>query len=262
MRCEILLPDKISRRGRLILSAMAECAAAAGIECQVTQQYEGNAPWLMSYGLGHVERRVGIEKHKQRGGRVIGWDLGYWDRETKMRLTIDHDHPQHLISSRPASRFQDSNLRLQDHYDPAGPILLVGLGKKSRAAHHIRGLNWELTKLQQIRATYPASRILYRPKKPERLPGCASIDGPIETALRGAALVVCHHSNVAVDACFAGIPVVCEDGAAAALYGNDLGNPKTPSTAERLSFLQNLAWWQWAPTEAIEAWNFIKANCV
>ena len=120
-------------------------------------------------------------------------------------------------------------------------------------------MEWEHRILAQVHSAYPGARILYRSKRPEHFDGCPSIDGSIEQALKGASLVVCHHSNVAVDACIAGIPVVCADGAAAALYNNDLLNPVTPSFEERLRFLRNLAWWQWHPSEAKKAWTFIKA---
>lgn len=76
---------------------------------------------------------------------------------------------------------------------------------------------------------------------------------PIDEALRGASLVVCRHSNVAVDACVAGIPVECDDGAAAALYR---GNPN-PTREQRAEFLRRLTFWEWRPDEAAQAWDWI-----
>ena len=72
--------------------------------------------------------------------------------------------------------------------------------------------------------------------------------------MKGASLVVCSHSNVAVDACIAGIPVDCTDGAALALYKDN----QNPTVERRLEFLRSLAWWQWSTREAPQAWEFIK----
>jgi hypothetical protein len=111
--------------------------------------------------------------------------------------------------------------------------------------------------LAKLRKRFPDRRIAYRPKRIEtELPNCSSLAGDIADAIRGSSLVVCSHSNVAVDACFAGIPVECEDGATLALYRD---NP-SPTREQRLEFLRSLAWWNWSVTEASEAWKFIRAQ--
>src|SRR5207247_6184250 len=121
---------------------------------------------------------------------------------------------------------------------------------------------WERAALLRIRRVYPVRPIIYRPKNEDGtiLPGTRKMAGmPIEQVLRRASLVMCRHSNVAVDACIAGVPAVCEDGAASWLYNNDLENPTNPTYEQRLRFLRNLAWWQWRPTEAAQCWQFLLA---
>lgn len=253
MECEVLLPH-IARRGRAMLEAMI---AAAPIRCHVTEQYEGRAAMLMSYGLGHRVRRQWTSAHVENGGKLVGWDMGYWDRDHTMRVTVGGDHPK-ALPDMPATR---SVPTLREDCDPSGPIILVGMGRKSREQFGLWGQQWELRTLAAIRAAYPGRRVLYRPKKPEQMPGVEIAEGEIADVLRGASLVVCRHSNVAVDACVAGVPVVCEDGAARALYGSDLAAPVIPSVAQRQRFLENLAWWQWLPTEAREAWRFLLTVC-
>lgn len=257
MDCEVLICSGTASRGSIMLAAMVAAAHQAGMNCLVDDQYRARSKWLMTYGLGHTERRKWVDAHLQNGGRLIGWDLGYWDRSQSMRLTIDADHPQRLLHDFGKERFERSALQLRNDYDAFGPIVLVGLGRKQRAALHDSTMRWESNKLKQIRAAYPDKQILYRPKRTENLRGVKSVSGSIEQVLKGASLIVCRHSNVAVDACFAGIPVVCEDGIAAALYENDLLHPVNPDIRARLQFLQNVAWWQWKPSEAVEAWNFI-----
>lgn len=235
-----------------MLRAMIEAAPKVGVRCIVTEKYRGRSQWLMSYGLGHPERRKWTDAHVAGGGRLVGWDMGYWERDESMRLSLDGQHPNRLPDM-PPDRWDAAGIALRDDYHPSGPVVLVGMGRKSRIQFGLRGPEWELAALSRL----AGREVVYRPKKPETLPGCRSIYGPIEDALRGASLVVCRHSNVAVDACIAGIPVVCEDGAAALLYGRDIENPINPGAEQRRRFLQNLAWWQWKPNEAVQAWRFL-----
>lgn len=255
---EIILSPDMVRRGQKILSALICAASSAGVRAIVNDSYRKAAPVLMTYGIGHRERRQWVAKHREAGGRVIAWDLGYWDRDVpvafNMRCTIDDDHPWRLIRPEDPGRFDVQGIRLRDDHDPAGPIVLCGLGPKQRAYKGIPGQTWEIEKLADLRARFPGRTILYRPKRDEpTLPGCPLAVGPIDQVIRGASLVVCAHSNVAVDACIAGVPVECEDGAAFALYRNNLA----PSEDERIGFLRSLAWWQWKPHEARHAWKYL-----
>lgn len=259
MRCEVIIAQDMSLRAKKMLHAMVAGADEAGVEVEVVKEYQGNHQVLMTYGLGHPLRRGWQERHKAGGGRLIGWDLGYWHRDVpqrfSMRVSLDDDHPYRWIRPEPPSRWDAARIALRNDADPAGPIILVGLGRKQRWVMGLEGQAWEQRTWSRLRKHYPGRKILWRPKKPEPLGGLVSCYGPpIEQVLRGASLVVCHHSNVAVDACIAGIPVECEDGAAFALYRN---NP-SPSIQEREEFLQSLAWWQWTPQEAVAAWAYLK----
>lgn len=244
----------------MMLRAMLK-TAPKGIRCHAVPAYTGTRRLLMTYGTGHPERRPLWQAHVASGGRMIGWDLGYWARKTPgdpaMRLTIDADHPQAHVAPEDGARWAAAGIALRDDYAPRGHIVLAGMGWKSR---RIRTGDWEADMLARIRAAYPDRRVVYKPKRVDD-PKPAGVDeiafGTIEQALRGAALLVCRHSNVAVDACIAGVPAVCEDGIAAALYGADLAHPVRPSPARRLRFLESVAWWQYKPSEARLAWAFL-----
>lgn len=262
MRCEVLLdPVGLASRGRKMLEAMIAAAPDAGVEVIVNSEWKRAAPVLMSYGLGHMTRRAWTREHVRTGGRLIGWDLGYWNRDVpvrfNMRLTLDEEHPHRWIGPEAPERFDAAGIVLREDYSAAGPIVLVGLGRKQRRHKGHPGLAWEMAKLQELRKRFKGRRIVYRPKRLEAgLPGVATATGAIEDVLRGASLVVTAHSNVAIDACIAGVPVECDDGAAFALYR---GNPN-PNREQRRAFLQSLAWWQWSPVEALQAWEFIKSK--
>lgn len=261
--CEVLIDHDMVDRGARMIDAMMTHAPKS-IKIRPTTVYRGDSELLLTYGTGHLIRRPWWKQHRKSGRHCIGLDLGYWNRKSpdplghSMRITIDEDHPQKLIRPEPPERFDNDKIRLREDYRANGPVILVGLGIKTARALGYSALQWERSKFLQIRAQYPLSRILFRPKRSSdgSIRGVMTVAGEIESVLKGASLVVCRHSNVAVDACIAGIPVICEDGAAFALYEN---NPN-PSRAERLEFLRSLAHWQYKPAEASLAWEFILRN--
>lgn len=223
----------------------------------ITDKYRGDRDWLILYGVGAPERDEARKKHLASGRHVLMWDLAYFHRQRYLRCSIDHDHPQQWFDSMGeeygTNRWATFAVSLREDYDPSGHIILVGLGRKSRSYLHEE--LWEQQRLADLRQRFPNADILYRPK-----PGSPSVkldcrvdaDSPIENLLRGAALVSCRHSNVAVDAAVAGVPFECVDGAAMWLQGK-------PYTREnRLAFLHKLAWWQWLPSEAMRAWRFVQ----
>lgn len=253
--CEILIDAPMAKRGRAMLCAMA---SANQRTAAVTDKYAGRHGLLMLYGAGLESRRAATLAHLGAGGRVASWDLGYWDREVALRLSLDglHPDPGHLAMA-PATGARGPARTLREDANPAGPILLVGLGKKSEALYRLGHLEWERRTLAALRLRFPGRAIAWRPKgkRPEPLEGTVSRwDMPIEHALWGCSLVVCRHSNVAVDAAIAGVPVECEGGAAAALFGD---NPR-PTRPQRAEFLRRLGWWNWSPSEAADAWVWIR----
>ena len=260
MECEVLLTPDMSRRGHRMLTAMCETAHAFGVKVHVSEVWRKKAPVLMTYGLGHMVRRHWTEAHQRNGGQIVGWDLGYWDRESKaickMRVTVNADHPWRMIAPESPERFAESNIDLRDDYDPRGHIVVVGMGRKQRNWKGLGHQDWERAKIKALREEFPRRQIFYRPKRPERIHGVNNIGGPIEEVLKHASLVVCHHSNVAVDACIAGVPVRCDDGAAYALYRIT----ENPTRSQRLAFLESLAHWQYSQLEAAQAWPFLKAK--
>lgn len=249
---EMLIASPISSRGEKMMRAMASCAPQGSV---VTQRYTGGHDTLMIYGPGAPVRIEQATQHRKSGGHVIMFDLSYWDREHSMRVSIDHLHPTpEQLASVPSTGRRDFKLR-QDA-DPDGPILLIGLGSKSNVAYGYDPLEWESKTLQRIRNEYPGRSVHWRPKgaRAIKLPGTILRHGmPIEKALRGCSLVVCRHSNVAVDACIAGIPVDCDAGAAYSLYRDDT----TPTAAARKQFLQRLSWFNWGFKEAPQCWKWL-----
>lgn len=256
---EILRGKRPPRDGEAILVAMTAAVRAAGAPPLQTSTPKGESDLLMLFGVGVPAHDRARRQQIARGGKALLWDLGYFASAKArgyVRFSIDRDHPQHLMDRVPAdpSRFLQHNIELREDAHPDGPIILVGLGMKARA--YLGHTNWEERTFSALARRFPGRRIVYRPKRPEdqvRLPCERAPAVPIEEVLRGASLVVCRHSNVAIDAAIAGVPFEAEDGAAMWL------KQRAFTPANRLEFLQRLAWFQWHPTEARAAWNFIRS---
>lgn len=244
---EILLDGPVSQRGQRMLHAMRDAIPGA----HITRGYHGSDRILIMYGAGTAHRQAVLAQHLARKGRALCWDLGYWDRADAMRVALDGLHP--TAAHLELSHGQRRSFTLREDADPAGPVLLVGLGDKSARMLGLQPQQWERKQLVALKGR----RVIYRPKgrAAPYLEGAETSMHPrIEDALRGVSMVVCRHSNVAVDACVAGVPVQCSGGAALALYCNG----SNPGQNQRMDFLHRLSWWEWKPSEAAQAWQFLR----
>lgn len=255
---DVLIPQAMRHRPTAFLNALCSGAQVASVDAQPMVRYHPRpGSVLVTYGLGGRDRLPHAQEHQRRGGRFVAFDAGYWERKTldrKFRLSIDGFHCPALIMRGPdpsGDRLASSGLMITDAHHPKGDIVLVGNGPKSQA---IGAAGWAAAKSRELRNRWPQRRVVYRPKRAviERDIVSVGVDAvnPIETVLQKASLVVCLHSNVAVDACRMGIPVVCEDGAASAIYPSRLEDEAAQPDAEtRMRFLRRLAWWQWSRSE-------------
>jgi hypothetical protein len=249
------VPDKWGK----YLDALAATFPGKSVE---TKRYKGGSDILICWGLGGAEQWRAFRAQRAAGKTVIGIDLPYWRRDAGLgadrhvKISINAQQP---IANKlpPASidRFMSFGVNLRETYDPSGPVVLGGLGAKSRAWLGYKGPQWELKRAQEIRARFPDKQIIYRPKnmRHERLPvdNCVTQGtGPIESVLSGASLVVVRHSNVAVDCVINGVPCVCEHNAANYLWPDTLnGEHALPDREARLEFLGRLAHWQYSLKE-------------
>jgi hypothetical protein len=254
---DVLATPQTPWKGRLLLEHVYQGARRHGINCRLVN---GGAirddAWLILYGLGAPER-IGYATRD----RLIAFDAGYWNRKLapdrrSYRVSVNGFHCPEAIARVPCAgpeRWASSGLTCAlSGGNASGPILLAGNGPKTSRAI---APGWTAAKSREIRRIFNGRKILYRPKPKRPVEGGVDHDGvssgSIDDAMKGVSLVVCRHSNVAIDACRAGVPVICDDGAAAAIYPKSLrhGEEQQPSYAQRIDFLQRLAWWQWSPIE-------------
>lgn len=250
-------------RAKAALQAISAAAAHARHVVSDSNVHGLAAPAdvLVLWGPGEPSRIAITQQHVATGKHVVALDLAYWQRETKFRVSIDAAHPHGAVMRRDLSpsRLLADGIRLEHAWEPTGPVIVAGIGDKATVQYGAVVRDWEDTMIAEARARGYA--VQYRRKKQDgAIPHdvTPTRDGPIDPVLRGAALVITWHSNVAVDAIRLGIPVICRDGAAAAIC------PPTwperlapPDDALRARFLANLAWFQWAPSEADACWAFL-----
>lgn len=256
-----------SMRAERWFDVLTQGAKAQGIDVYRTSTPQGLTPWLLLWGPGAPARAAALRRHVAAGGQVIALDLAYWDRERKARVSFNAAHPQAYVMGRELSRarFKADRVPVADGWKPTGPIVVAGLGDKARVQYGAETIDrWEESMFRGCRAQWPDRPVIYRKKKTQsRQPGWApnvvTGCGDIDRALRGSSLVITWHSNVAVDAIRMGIPVVCRDGAAAAVCPSELSAEPTPlDPGVRDRFLANLAWFQWAPEETAGFWRFVQ----
>jgi hypothetical protein len=263
---------EIIRHKRQTLRATAiQDAIAALTGSGINEKYRGDHEWLMLWGFCGELQQILVKKHQANGGKVIAFDIGYFGRKMRtgrrssVRVTFQTPHPPQYIDLAPDdnSRIKREKIKWRDDYDPEGHVLLCGLGKKSRRFKGFGTLEWERKQVDRIRAVYPEKKIIFRPKPNhfEIIRGTVDgTQGDIEKHLRGCSLLVCSHSNTAIDAIPAGIPVVCDGGISSALWGNDIAEAGVPSEAERKAFLAKVAWFNWYIEEAKDLVGFIERS--
>lgn len=252
---EMIFDAPMSERGRRYFHTLHKSAPGWIYK---TSEYSSKHRIIILYGAGHPKRSAYLQQHLSRGGRAVTFDLAYFDRYDSLRISLDglHPKPEHLRLS--ADLKPRREFALRDDGNPRGHVVLAGLGRKSVAGLGLRIHEWENQALAQIRERWPGVRVIWRPKKGDTLEFHAlptiTSDTPVANVLRGARAVVCRHSNIAVDACIAGVPVYCEGGAALALYKD---NPH-PTHEQRLEFLRSLSWWEWSIHDASQLWAWIQ----
>ena len=253
---EVLRLPSNSRHSRELIDSFITAAQAVGCRVSVTNEFKGRSATLVVYGVGSEANNAARNAQIARGGRVVMFDLGYFGPKKTggyFKVSLDVDHPNRYMDLTPNSpkRWKAIGIELREDAGD-GPIILVGLGPKAK--RYLGLYDWEARKLHELRARFPGKEIVHRSKPGKKVHeiGCPSdSETPIDVLLKGASLVVCRHSNVAVDATIAGVPFECEDGAAHWL----VGKPYTADT--RLDFLRRCAHWQWKASEASEALQFL-----
>lgn len=193
--------------------------------------------------------------HLRRFPQFVYADLGFWCRDSHYRLSVNGWSPEAYVrAGLPPYRLAAFGVRVLPWHRTGREILIMGATAKSAPEHGYAYMQWEA---EAATAALAFGRpVVYRPKptdpNKQRLPvkGVGyDADRPVDEALRAAWCVVTHHSNAAIDALIAGVPVHCALGAAAAFSVpmTQIGDP--PLLDGREQFLADVAWLNWSVPE-------------
>lgn len=257
-----------SPKGLQMFDALQQALPGRGVRVTRTDtSYQGRSDVLMLWGPGAPNRWPAMSDQAARHRPTVVFDLAYWARDTKIRCSINDPHPQHWVMRKdwPATRLRADGIVCSDQWNPDGHVLLAGIGPKAKVQYGAALVEaWEAEMIVACRARGRVVRYRRKNARGDAPIGVPAADtGSIEAALAGASLLVTWHSNVAVDAIRMGIPVVCRDGAAAAVCSSVLTDrPKPLASDVRTQFLQNLAWFQYSTGEAGLFWGWLNEALV
>lgn len=250
-----------SPKGLQMFDALQQ-ALRGSVQVTRTDKYQGQADLLCCWGPGAPNRWPAMSYQAARHQPTLVMDLAYWQRDTKIRVSIDDPHPQKWVMKKdwPASRLVADGVRVSDQWDPSGPVIVAGIGPKAKVQYGaVKVEAWEVEMIAACRAQGKTVRYRRKNAKGDAPIGVPAADtGTIDATLAGASLLVTWHSNAAVDAIRMGIPVVCRDGAAAAVCPSVLSAQTQPVASDvRDRFLRNLAYFQWSHEEAGQMWAWL-----
>jgi hypothetical protein len=267
-----------SRRSTFCATAMASGIRTTGdqVHERVMTQYPGKPDTDIAVFYGF--NKPLMDDYRNAGRKFIYVDLGYWAREGQLghhKLGINSRHPTEYFQRRAhaSDRFRRLNVTIQPwrKSSPDAPILLCGMSAKGALAEGFHPEEWERKAVAEMRK-HTTRRIIYRPKP--NWHASKPIDGAdyqkgdsqgrdVPAALRNVHAVVTHHSNVALDALIAGVPVFVMDGICLPLALSDLSKIDTPIYPDgREQWAYDAAYTQWTVAEMTSGapWRHLKSE--
>lgn len=226
------------------------------------------------YGLSEGLSRV-LNDYVNAGRTAVYIDLGYWGRRKKTRydgfhkLSVNGRHPTDYFQNHPHpdDRFRHFDLPIRPWRESGKHIIVAGMSGKGSLAEGFAPEQWERQAVAKLRS-FTRRPIIYRPKpnyvSARPIPGTIfQRDVPLDEALAGAHAVVCHHSNVAIDAIISGVPAFCVKGAALPMAAEDLCMIENPFMPEgREQWAADLAYTQYSIEEMMRgmAWAYLRSE--
>lgn len=226
---------------------------------RTSTSYRGVPPTRIAIFYGLALGLARIKSDYERSGRTAVYcDLGYWTRRIASRhdgfhkVAVNDRHPTAYLMriNHTPERFERHGVAIQPWREEGRHILVAGMSAKAAVAEQLHASRWEERTIGKLKHL-TRRPIIYRPKP--NWHGARAIAGatfdrdtPLREVLKNCHAVVTHHSNVAVDALMAGVPVFCEKGVASLFSPLGLESIEKPLMPEgREQWAWNLAWTQW-----------------
>jgi hypothetical protein len=269
----VCLRNEDGGRSRHIAEALAEGFRRHGYQVATTYAYGAvQGDLVAAYGWRNAPV---FQAYKAAGAHFLYVDLGYWNRKPSNgprdghhKVSLDDWCPTACMRRGcPDDRFRALNIEVRNTR-PGRNVLIAGMSAKSAAHHGYAPDQWEKAAIAELQRATPRP-LVYRPKPSWQgavpLPGAGYSVGnvPLADLLAGAHMLVTHHSNAAVDAIVAGVPVYCEKGVGSLLSTaslSDVEAPRRSSDAERRALLADISYCQWTPAEMRSGicWDYMR----
>lgn len=227
-----------------------------------------------------VKSRELFKRYHAAGVHTLMLDKGYVrDKSTGVgpwkfwRVAIDAHHPTRQLGlaslRQPDDRFRALGIEMQPWRTTGGHVLIAGSSAKYHAFYGKMDPTSFAKKTYRELTAFTDRSVVYRPKPSwhDAVPLTkARYSRPPETmaqALVNCWVTVTHGSNACFDSVIAGVPtIILGDGVALPISSTnicDIESPRLATTAERLQWLSNLAYYQWTMSEFAsgDAWAFL-----
>ncbi len=270
------------QRSATVCRAMFNGIAATGDSVSIVSpfNYRGipKSRVAVFYGLQGRLARL-FKDYVQAGRTAVYIDLGYWQRKPEGKRRFEGFHKivindRHATAyfqkvAHPADRIEALGIRAAPWRSPGSKILVAGMGPKGARFEGFEPRAWEKQTIAELRR-HTKRPIIYRPKP--NWPSAKPIEGALFDAPGATSLdrlfedthaAVVWHSNVAIDALVAGVPIFAHHGAASVLGLSDLSQIEQPIRPDgREQWLADLAYTQWSVEEMDRGlpWRHLKAE--
>lgn len=248
-------------RYRKIATAMAQGIAHYGDEAVLRQAREpalAGADCALMYGWA---RKDVLRRYRQ----FVYFDIGYWERDSYYRFGVNRWSSHGIVGGGGSpERLNSLGIKILPWRTTGDEIIVAGQSAKAATEHGFRYGEWERLMVERLAGC--GKRIVYRPKpndlRAQPIAGTVFDRRPLGEALASAWAVATHHSNVAIDALVAGVPVYCELGAGAAFSVPFEALADPPLRPGREQFLADTAYLQWTLDEmrSGECWAYMRGR--
>lgn len=216
-----------------------------------------------------------MNRYRHAGVPVVYWDKAY-TRRTKgwFRVSINSNHPTSYIMDMdcPDDRRRKFGWKPAPWHGGTSIIVAGSSGKYHSMVSLQPAQEFAEQTIKRIRE-YSDRPIIYRPKHThnEAIPiagALFSVGGEFTPLLADAHAVVVQGSNAGFEAMLNGVPSIVLGTAVVKPISStklsEIERPRYATEAERIKFLNNLAYHQWTPSELQDgkAWEWIKQRIV